>query len=197
MPRVPRRLARRALRVLFFPLLLDRPSTEHSLTVVESESTYRKMEFMPSVSPHECQCEHCQKTADKGRELHAQMNWFMSQLSKAQRRWYAGVESNRIKRNGARKIARITGLHETTIRRAGKEVDNYAAGQLEKPHLRRPGRRTIRFQYRREEFLQHYHKRSNVKLDEIGRFPNSGASHPCSRKHHPDLLHEIGQSVRL
>jgi hypothetical protein len=71
----------------------------------------------------------------------------MSQLSKAQRRWYAGIESNRIKRNGARKIARVTGLHEATIRRGGKEVENYAAGQLEKPHLRRPGRRTIKQRY--------------------------------------------------
>jgi len=71
------------------------------------------------------------------------MNWFMSQLGEAQRRWYAGIESNRIKRNGARKIARVTGLHEKTIRRGSKEVENYAAGQLE-PHLRRPGRRTIK-----------------------------------------------------
>jgi hypothetical protein len=98
------------------------------------------------VSPHECQCEHCRKTADKGRELHAQMNWFISKLSKAQRRWYAGIESNRIKRNGARKIARVTGLHEKTIRRGGKEVENYAAGQLE-PNLRRAGRRTIKQRY--------------------------------------------------
>ncbi len=98
--------------------------------------------------PNKCQCKHCQKAvAGQENEIHAEMNWLLSQLNTAQRRWYAGIESNRLGKDGDRKVARITGLGEITIRKGREEVVDYSAGRLDKSHRRRPGRRTIKERY--------------------------------------------------
>jgi len=70
-----------------------------------------------------CQCPHCQPAADHpDRELHRQMNLFLSRLDEQQRRWYVAMESNRIGRGGDRLLSQITGLDEKTIRRGRQEL---------------------------------------------------------------------------
>ena len=86
-----------------------------------------------------CQCPHCQQTTPHpDQERHRQMNLFLRRLDEAQRRWYVGLESNRIGPGGDRRLAEITGLDEQTIRRGREEL---AAGLAGVPvdRVRRPG----------------------------------------------------------
>lgn len=75
------------------------------------------------------------------------MNWFMSKLNKDQRRWFAGLESNRIGKDGPRRIASITGLCRSAIRRGSEQVASYSEGIPEVRRGRGPGRRRIREVY--------------------------------------------------
>lgn len=102
---------------------------------------------MGNAIPHRCQCVACHKAPNAFSRLHAQMNWFMSKLDKDQRRWYAGVESTRIGKAGARMFALITGLSAPTIRRGRKQVSDYSEGLSEVNQGRRRGRRPIRALY--------------------------------------------------
>lgn len=102
---------------------------------------------MGNATPHQCQCAACQKAPNALSRLHAQVNWFMSKLDRDQRRWYAGVESNRIGKVGARRVALITGLTRPTIRRGSKQVCDYSERQPEISSGRRRGRRPIRALY--------------------------------------------------
>lgn len=88
---------------------------------------------------HACQCPVCQQAAphpDQAR--HRQMNLFLSRLNEAQRRWYVGLEAERLGHGGDRLLAQITGLDEQTIRRGRTEL---AAELAEVPadRVRRPG----------------------------------------------------------
>jgi len=70
-----------------------------------------------------CQCSHCQQEeVHPDRALHRRINVFLSRLDKAQRRWYAALESQRVGHGGDRLLAQITGLDEKTIRRGREEV---------------------------------------------------------------------------
>lgn len=94
---------------------------------------------MSAVDLHACQCPHCQQAAphpDQGR--HRQMNLFLRRLDEAQRRWYVGLEADRLGHGGDRLLAQITGLDEQTIRRGRTEL---AAELAEVPpdRVRRPG----------------------------------------------------------
>src|SRR3984885_7039040 len=102
---------------------------------------------MGNAIPHRCQCGACHKAPNAFSRLHAQMNWFMSKLDKDQRRWYAGVESNRTGKAGARRFALITGLGTPTILRGCKQVSDYSEGLSEVAQGRRRGRRPIRALY--------------------------------------------------
>ncbi len=64
------------------------------------------------------------------------MNLLLSRLDEPQRRWYAGVEANRLGRGGVRLVAQITGLDEQTIRRGQQEV----AGSLARVPVKRQRR---------------------------------------------------------
>ena len=98
--------------------------------------------------PHQCQCAVCQRVPNALSRVHAQMNWFMSKLNKDQRRWYAGLESNRIGGEaGPRRVAAIVGLGTPTIRRGGKQISDYSEGRPEAKKGRGPGRRSIREVY--------------------------------------------------
>ena len=102
---------------------------------------------MGNSAPHQCRCVTCQRAPNALSRLHAQMNWFLSKLNKHQRRWYAGLESNRIGKAGPRRIASITGLNAQTIRRGREQVSNYSEGFPEASQGRGPGRRPIREVY--------------------------------------------------
>ncbi len=72
---------------------------------------------------HKCQCPICrQKTDDPKKELHNQINLFLSRLDEQQRRWYVALESKRIGRGGDRQLSQITGMDEKTIRRGREEL---------------------------------------------------------------------------
>ncbi len=72
---------------------------------------------------HHCQCPHCQRTEghpDKAR--HHRMNLFLSRLDEQQRRWYVGLEAERLGRGGAGVLAQITGVDPKTIQRGRDEL---------------------------------------------------------------------------
>lgn len=72
---------------------------------------------------HECQCPHCQQAADHpDKARHHRMNLFLSRLDEQQRRWYVGLEAERLGPEGDSLLAQITGLDERTIRRGREEL---------------------------------------------------------------------------
>jgi len=86
-----------------------------------------------------CQCPLCQQETDHpSRELHRQMILLLGRLDEQQRRWYVGLESNRIGAGGDRILAQITGLDEATIRQGREEL---ATSLVERPagRVRRQG----------------------------------------------------------
>ncbi len=74
---------------------------------------------------HECQCQACLQSLDQPtRELHHQMNVFLSRLDEQQRRWYVALESKRIGHGGDTLLSQITGLDVETIRRGRRELED-------------------------------------------------------------------------
>ena len=72
---------------------------------------------------HQCQCEICQSPqphADK--DDHQRMNVLLSRLNEQQRRWYVGLEAERIGHGGTERLAQITGMNVNTIRRGRREL---------------------------------------------------------------------------
>ena len=85
---------------------------------------------MPVSKVHICQCPHCQQEADHpDKELHQQMNLFLSRLDEQQRRWYVALEAKQIGHGGIRLLSQITGMDEKTIRRGRRELDASLAGR--------------------------------------------------------------------
>ncbi len=79
---------------------------------------------------HECQCANCQQEGEHPDKVrHEQMNLLMSRLDEQQRRWYAGLESERIGHGGDVQISRITGLNVETIRQGRRELAAGFAGR--------------------------------------------------------------------
>jgi hypothetical protein len=72
---------------------------------------------------HQCQCEICQSTEPHPtREDHHRMNVFLSRLDEQQRRWYVGLEAERMGHGGTEALSRITGLNIDTIRKGRREL---------------------------------------------------------------------------
>lgn len=117
-----------------------------------------------------CGCEHCRDDVDeREREYHQLMNWFMSQLNKEQRRWYAAIESFRIGYRGVVGVRKITGLCSATVARGRREVKAYLAGTPPDGPKGRPGRRPITSVYPDiEQVLE------TLLTDDIGGDPISG-----------------------
>ena len=73
---------------------------------------------------HQCQCPECQQAGDSEvKELHAQMNQFLSRLDEQQRRWYAALEAKKLGHGGTKRMSQITGMHANTIRRGRRELE--------------------------------------------------------------------------
>jgi hypothetical protein len=83
---------------------------------------------MPSETIHQCQCPDCQQPGEHpNKEVHHQMNLFLTRLDEQQRRWYVALEAKKLGRGGATRMAQITGMHVDTIRRGQEELDNELA----------------------------------------------------------------------
>ncbi len=77
---------------------------------------------------HQCECPICRQPGDHpDKELHDQMNLFLSRLDEQQRRWYVALESRKLGRGGDRRMSEITGMNVETIRRGRRELENALA----------------------------------------------------------------------
>lgn len=73
---------------------------------------------------HTCQCAECLSQGDNPRrELHEQINLFLSRLDEQQRRWYAALEARQLGYGGERLMSCITGISVKTIHRGRCELD--------------------------------------------------------------------------
>lgn len=71
----------------------------------------------------QCQCPHCQQPEDHpDKARHHRMNLFLSRLDEQQRRWYVGLEAERLGPGGDRLLAQITGVDPKTIQRGRDEL---------------------------------------------------------------------------
>ncbi len=85
---------------------------------------------MPEQPVHQCQCPICQAPAEhRVKELHAQMNLYLSRLDEQQRRWYAALEAKKIGHGGTKQMAVVTGMHVNTIRRGRRELEEGLASR--------------------------------------------------------------------
>ena len=74
---------------------------------------------------HQCKCPSCQQPGDHSdKELHHQMNLFLSRLDEQQQRWYVALEAKKLGHGGATLMSEITGMSVDTIRRGRDELDN-------------------------------------------------------------------------
>jgi hypothetical protein len=72
------------------------------------------------------------------KDLHAQINLYLSRLDEQQRRWYVALEAKKIGHGGTKQMALVTGMHVNTIRRGRRELE---AGLATRPveRVRAPG----------------------------------------------------------
>ena len=85
---------------------------------------------MPEKKVYQCQCPTCQRPGDSPqKELHSQMNLFLSRLNEQQRRWYVALEAKKLGYGGAKYMSQVTGMHTDTIRRGQKELDHFLTGR--------------------------------------------------------------------
>ena len=98
---------------------------------------------MPEPQVHACECPNCQQsTAHPDQILHQQMNLFLSRLDEQQRRWYVGMEANRLGQAGVELLAQISGLCEKTIGRGQLELQaDLASRPTEQVRLSGAGRK--------------------------------------------------------
>jgi hypothetical protein len=79
---------------------------------------------MSKQSVHQCECPNCQQSGDHpDKELHHQMNLFLSRLDEQQRRWYVAIEAKKLGHGGMILLSQITGMSVDTIRRGRDELD--------------------------------------------------------------------------
>lgn len=101
---------------------------------------------------YKCQCPICrQEATHPDKELHHQINLFLSRLDEQQRRWYIALESKRIGYGGDRLLSQITGMDEKTIRRGRQELERELTNRpVDKIRLPGGGRARIEKKRRRD-----------------------------------------------
>ena len=73
---------------------------------------------------HQCECPECQRAGpNPTKELHRQMNFFLSTLDEHQRRLYVGLESQNLGHGGDQRLAMITGMSVDTIAKGRRELE--------------------------------------------------------------------------
>lgn len=87
---------------------------------------------------HQCRCPICQVSeAHPVKDLHAQMNLYLSRLDEQQRRWYVALEAKKLGHGGTKEMSIVTGMHVNTIRRGRRELDeglaSRAVGRIRSP----------------------------------------------------------------
>jgi hypothetical protein len=96
---------------------------------------------MKQRSVQTCQCPECQRPESNAvKELHRQMNFFLSTLDERQRRLYVGLEAKRLGYGGDRQVAKITGMSVNTIAKGRRELEQAEASD----RIRLPGGGRIR-----------------------------------------------------
>jgi len=94
---------------------------------------------METETIHKSQCKICtQPEAHLEKELQYQMNLLISRLDEQQRRWYVGLEANKLGYGGAKKLSQITGMNVDTIRRGRLELEEDLA-KRPRDRVRLPG----------------------------------------------------------
>jgi hypothetical protein len=72
---------------------------------------------------HRCPCPDCRRhSSNPVKDLHQQMNFFVSTLDERQQRLYVGLESQKLGHGGDQRVALITGLSVATIARGRREL---------------------------------------------------------------------------
>lgn len=106
---------------------------------------------MLEVNIHQCQCDDCLQPADHPhKELHRQMNLFLSRLDEQQRRWYVALESKKIGHGGDRLLSEISGMNVETIRRGRRELEASLKDRpIERMRLEGDGRPPVEKKIRR------------------------------------------------
>ena len=94
---------------------------------------------------HQCECEMCKRPDNQPeKEQHHRMNVFFSRLDEQQKRWYAALETERIRHGGQKLVSQITGLSIPTIQRGRKEMSkDLGERPLERIRLRGGGRNPV------------------------------------------------------
>ena len=73
---------------------------------------------------HQCECAECQKPGSSStKDLHQQMNFFLSTLDEHQRRLYVGLESKKLGHGGDQQLSAITGISVDTIAKGRCELE--------------------------------------------------------------------------
>ena len=103
---------------------------------------------MQVTESNRCACLRCRQEAEHPEsEHHREINLLMGQLSHAQRRIYAAIESKRLGRGGCQSVSEITGLCKAAMSRGRAELAALLAGTpLERPKGQ-PGRPSIEEKY--------------------------------------------------
>jgi len=78
----------------------------------------------------QCECPKCQQAGDHpDKELHYQMNLFLSRLDEQQRRWYVALEAKKLGHGGIKFISQVTGMNVETIRFGQRELEDSLIGR--------------------------------------------------------------------
>ena len=92
---------------------------------------------MPTPQPSPCRCPDCLCGANHpDAQYHRELRLFLATLNDEQRRLYAAVESHRLGRGGAQKVAQIMGLCQQTVAYGRRQLADLLEGKSldKKPH---------------------------------------------------------------
>ena len=134
-----------------------------------------------------CECPTCLSIpAHTDKELHSQMNLFLSTLNEQQKRWYVALEAKKIGHGGAKLMHQITGMSMPTIRRGRQELDN---GLLSRPsnRARLPGGGRPTVEKKRPEIIE---RLELLVVDEVAGDPMS------ERKYVRSSLRNLSHSLQ-
>jgi len=83
----------------------------------------KEVKKLPEQSIYKCQCTVCvSPEIHPSQAIHHQMNVLLSRLDEQQRRWYVALEAKKLGHGGIEKMAQLTGMDVSTIRRGGREL---------------------------------------------------------------------------
>ena len=94
-------------------------------TIIDKVISGNKMTKKQSKTPYLCQCIHCvEYPTGSIAELHYQINQLVILLNEKDRRQVIGLLARQLGQGGVSRLAQVTGLSRTTIRRGQRELTN-------------------------------------------------------------------------